>query len=170
MLTNQFYIQKSRLMLFPILQLEHNLIKPDNTYLAYKDKVKIEDSCLVCVYKRNYHDDAYFEYRENVLLKHDLFKELITTIDYDVIIFNLIEYKKDIEKFVNGKYSTLSPKVKHLIKECYKETILGSLMMETHLNPEDYHEYYAKEYGVNLEFVKETYETLSPPDLIKEKL
>jgi hypothetical protein len=168
MFLNTFYIQKSRIMLLPLLGLDPKDLKPATTYIAYKNIISLQDYKLICGYKRD--DDQYYDYRNNVLFKHPNYETLYRGLYTDYLVFDLSEYKKDFDVFLTGKYSKLSKRAKTAIKEYYNKTRVAPILLDTHLNPEEYHEVYANEFKVDVETVKEAYETLSPPDLIKEHL
>jgi hypothetical protein len=155
-------------MLFPILGIKHKTFKPDNTYLAYKDVIKIEDNHLICSYKRE-HSEEYYAYRNDVLTNHPMFVKIIPTLTYDLIVYNLSDYNKDYRLFIEGKYSKFSKPVKDLIMQHY-ESALGMALLDSHINPEEFHELYAKEYGVDIEVIREAHETLTPPNLKNETL
>jgi len=168
MFLNSFYIQKSKLLLFPLLELPKDSVKAKTTFLAYKGKVEITDPSIICVYERTHPD--YYDFRNNILFKHPMFDIMIRGFDYDYIVFNLKEFKKDYSRFLTGKYSKISMESKRIIKDHYDGTRLGPLMLDTHLNPSDYHEVYANEFGVDVDYVRKAHETLDAPDLEKETL
>ena len=166
MFLNTFYIQKSRLILLPILGIKLSEINPLKTYIAYKDVISNKDYKLICEYKRDNKD--YYQYRNENLFKHPKFEKLYRGLFSDFLVFNLEDYKKDYDYFISGKYSKLSKELKKKIKEFYSNSKIGPLLLDTHLNPEDYHEIYAKEFKVDVKYIKNTHETLTPPDLKKE--
>lgn len=169
MYLHQFYIQKSKLILFPLLDLKHDMYMPHETYLSYEPRIKLDDDCLVCTYKR-VHNEDYYNFRNTLLLKHPNFVKHVTTIDYDVIIFSLKHIKQDLESFKQGKYSELSKDSKNKILKYYSKSNLGFVLIDSHVNPEDYHDFYAKEYGIDLQIIQSTHETLDGPDMDREKL
>lgn len=168
MFLNSFYVQKSKLMLFPLLQLPKDSVKAKTTYLAYKDKVSVDDASIVCAYERNHED--YYDFRNNVLFKHPMFVVMHRGFDYDFIVFDLKDFKKDYDVFLTGGYSKISMESKRMIKDHYNGTRLGPLLLDTHLNPSDYHEVYANEFGVDVDYVRKAHETLDSPDLEKESV
>lgn len=167
MYLNSFYIQKSKLMLYPWLELPKTELQPHKTYIAYKHQIKFDDHKLICMYKR-LNDEKYYKYRNDALKNHPLFIEHIRSTIYDFIIFDLSKYKEDWNYFMKGKYSKFSKETKALIMKAYDNTEIGPLLLDTHLNPAYYHELYAQELGADIDILKKTYETLSPPDLEKE--
>jgi hypothetical protein len=167
MYLNSFYIQKSKLLLFPLLKISKEEFKPENTYLAYKDIVKLKTPSLICAYKR-IHDDNYYTFRNKTLFKHANFIMHFKDIDNDYMVFNLKEFSVDYKVFIDGKYSKFRKKTKTIIKESYNSTSIGPILIDTHLNPENYHKLYADYFLVDINALKHAHETLDPPNLKKE--
>tara|TARA_R110001592_G_scaffold148167_3_gene372884 strand:- start:9431 stop:9943 length:513 start_codon:yes stop_codon:yes gene_type:complete len=167
MFLNSFYVQKSKLLLYPLLQLPIDVIKPKTTYLAYKDKYGPKDYKLICAYKRE-NNEEYYKVRNEILFKNNFFIEHILGLEYDYLVFTIKKYSIDYDFFLKGEYSKLKPNTKRIILESYSSTKLGPALLDTHLNPENGHALYAKELMIDIEDLRLVYETLDPPDMSKE--
>jgi hypothetical protein len=161
------YIQRSRLFLYPILEIPFDsLIKPVMTYLA-TDKDNIgEVQSIILKYKQE-NTEEYYKFR-NDLLEHPRFDKHKVLIKYDIITFNLSDYKDDIQFLIQGKYSMFSEELKRKIKMFYNEKELGASIIDSYLYPEKYHKYYADYYSVSVDVMKEAHETFGPPLMSKE--
>jgi hypothetical protein len=166
MFLNSFYIQKSKLMLYPLLQFDKKSIRPKQTYLVYKNDVTLDNPAIVCKYERV--DKGYYEFRNKEVFLNKNFLLHLKGIDYDYVVFTLKDYAKDYQHFLDGEYSKFSPKTKEIILEGYNNTTIGPILIDTHLNPEKYHEIFADDLMSDVETIAEVYETLSPPDFEKE--
>jgi len=170
MLLAKTYLQKSNVILYPLLQIPITArYKPEVTYISSK-KYSTDDCVLICIYKSEATPEFY-DFRNKELCAHPLYLEHQVKIGENIIVFNLKnDYQKDFALFLDGKYSKISSKTKKEITKYYSSNELGSVLLDTHLHPEAYHEYYANCFNVSVELIKNNFETLSPPDLEKEKL
>jgi hypothetical protein len=176
MFLNTVYIQKSKLLLYPLLNIPKDMLQPVTSYgFSLKKKINPEDCKLICKYKRE-HDEKYFEKRSE-LFNHEYFEDIFRDSEYDYLIFDLNHYKKDITLFYKGLYSELSLGIKREIYEYYSSTKVGPMFIDMHLNPERYHEMFAchfadeeKSQDKLLESIREAHETLDPPNIQKENL
>jgi ubiquinone/menaquinone biosynthesis C-methylase UbiE len=162
-------MQKSHLFLYPLLGLSfREPFKPENTFIEFRDEVKKEDGKLVCIYQPQYSEE-YYNYRNNVLLQHPLYEKMITTRDKNIIIFNLsTDFKDTYERFLEGQYSKFSPLAKELISDYYKESEIAAISIQSHLEPEEFHQMYADFLNVSVDLIAKRYETLSPPCMERE--
>jgi hypothetical protein len=176
MFLNTVYIQKSKLLLYPLLDIPKDYLQPVTSYSFSKKKgIAPEDYLLICKYKRDYSEE-YFERRKE-LFAHEYFEDIFRGSEHDYLIFNLTRYKKDIALFYKGKYSELSMTTKNAIYAYYNSTKVGPMFIDMHLNPERYHEMFACHFEEDekgqdklLESIREAHETLNPPDMEKENL
>jgi hypothetical protein len=170
MLLANTYLQKSHVILYPLLELTHTAeFKPVETYVSSPIN-DTSDCVLVCIYKTE-NTQSFYDFRNNVLNQHPLFISGVVTLDKNIIRFNLKDqFKEDFLVFLQGKYSKLSEKAKGLIKKHYQETEMGKLVIDTHLDPEAYHKHYADYFNVPIELIQNNFETLTPPDLELEQL
>ena len=172
MYLNSFYVQKSKLMLYPLLKFKHDhLIRPKQTYLVseiFKNEYLLKEPNIICAYERG--DENYYEYRNKIIFNNEYFVKHIPDLKFDYIVFDLSEYSKDYTNFIKGKYSKFSIKAKEIILNSYGKTKIGAVLVDTHINPEKYHQLYADELKVDVGYLTKTHETLSPPDFEKETL
>lgn len=168
MYLNTFYIQKSKLLLYPLLGIAFDQIKPENTFVITDAAPEVKRP-LICAYKR-VPDENYYSFRNSVLYKHRLFKQMFRDLEYDYLIFDMDEFATEYESFMKGKYSHFRGDRKETILQYYSNTRLGPVLIDTHLNPEHYHEFYADAFSTTLESIVDVHETLSPPDIKKETL
>lgn len=167
MFLNSFYVQKSKLILYPLLQFDKSDKRPKQTYVSYKDVVLKEDPILICSYEKN-SIPGYEDFKENVILKNEYYMNQINTEEYDYITFDMSSYKEDYLHFLKGKYSKFSKDTKQVILDSYTNTTIGPLLVELHLKPGLYHDVFVDYFNEPIETMIEVHETLSPPDLEKE--
>ena len=169
MYLNSFYVQKSKLMLYPLLQFEADAIRPKQTFLAYKDEFSLEDPSIICAYERE-NNEKYYEFRNKIVFNNQYFVKHIRGLEFDYAVFSLLEFGRDYSHFLAGLYSRFSNEAKEIILKSYSTTKIGPILVDTHLNPENYHDLYSRELKVELESVSEAHETLDPPDFEKETI
>ena len=80
------------------------------------------------------------------------------------------KFEEDFNLFLKGKYSKFSESSKKLIKQFYAHNINAAIAIDSHIYPEEFHELYANLYEVSEEVIRNNFETLTPPDMLKEKL
>ena len=156
-------------MLYPLLQFATDAVRPKQTYLVYKNDFTLDNPCIICAYERQ-NDEAYYEFRNKVVFNNEYFLMHIIGLDYDYSVFTLQEFGKDYQHFLEGKYSKFSERTKEIILEAYSKTTIGPILVDTHLNPEKYHELFAKELNTDIESLTIVHETLNPPDFEKETI
>lgn len=163
------YFQKSRLLLYPLLDLGFDApFKPVETYISYKNEVDVNRRVLICIYKPEYSKE-YYDYRNNVLLTHEYFQKMVTSTDKNIIFFQLpLEHAKDFMNFLEGSYSQFSAIAKNKITDHYSHNEIAAVNIKSHIDPEEFHQYYADYLQVSLDLIVNNYETLTPPDLEKE--
>jgi hypothetical protein len=170
MLLISHYLQKSHLLLYPLLGMPINTkFKPTNTYLEYGGE---DNSCkLICLYEPEKLDKDYYLFRNEVLLHNPYFSEMSILIGRNIFKFDLKpDFEKDYKHFLNGKYSKFSESTKQIIAKYYSDNEISKIVIDSHLNPEEYHEAYAEFLEASVELIQNNFETLTPPDLIKETL
>ena len=171
MLLISHYLQKSHLLLYPLLgmAMRDTKFKPTNTNLEYGGE---DNSCkLICLYEPELLDEDYYTFRNKVLLNNPYFCELKILIGRNIVKFDLKkDFEKDYNHFINGKYSKFSETTKQIIGNYYSGNEISKVMIDSHLNPEEYHQAYADFLATSVELIKHNFETLTPPDLEKEVL
>ena len=165
------YFQKSKIFLYPLLEIQKGVkYVPINTYMAWEGQYSFEDSKLMCLYQQKF-TKAFAKFEEFQLLNHkylDDYRELDK--DLHLYVFDLVNYKKDIQNVIKGSYSKMRKKTKTLILDFFGDIAPLSEYIESYIYPEYYHEDYANELNVNLEDIERVWELCSKPDLEKENL
>ena len=165
------YFQKSKIFLYPLLEIQKGVkYVPINTYMAWEGQYSFEDSKLMCLYQQKF-TKAFAKFEEFQLLNHkylDDYRELDK--DLHLYVFDLVNYKKDIQNVIKGSYSKMRKKTKTLILDFFGDIAPISEYIESYIYPEYYHEDYANELNVNLEDIERVWELCSKPDLEKENL
>lgn len=167
----QDYFQKSKIFLYPLLEIKKGIkYVPINTYMAWEGQYSFEDSKLMCLYNQK-STKAFAKFEELQLLNHkylDDYRELDK--DLHLYIFDLNNYKKDIEHILKGLYSKIRKKTKSKILDFFGEDGPISEYIESYIYPEFYHEDYATELNVTLQSIQVVHELCSKPNLEKELL
>jgi len=165
------YFQKSKIFLYPLLEIQKGVkYVPINTYMAWEGQYSFEDSKLMCLYQQKF-TKAFAKFEEFQLLNHkylDDYRELDK--DLHLYVFDLVNYKKDIQNVIKGSYSKMRKKTKTQILDFFGDIAPISEYIESYIYPEYYHEDYANELNVNLEDIERVWELCSKPDLEKENL
>ena len=165
------YFQKSKIFLYPLLEIQKGVkYVPINTYMAWEGQYSFEDSKLMCLYQQK-STKAFAKFEEFQLLNHkylDDYRELDK--DLHLYVFDLVNYKKDIQNVIKGSYSKMRKKTKTQILDFFGDIAPISEYIESYIYPEYYHEDYANELNVNLEDIERVWELCSKPDLEKENL
>lgn len=165
------YFQKSKIFLYPLLEIKKGVrYVPIDTYLAWEGQYSFEDSKLMCLYKQKF-TKAFAKFEEFQLLNHkylDDYRELGD--DLHLYIFDLVNYKKDIQNVIKGTYSKMRKKTKTQILDFFGDIAPISEYIESYIYPEYYHEDYANELNVRIADIEKVWELCSKPDLEKETL
>ena len=105
------YFQKSKIFLYPLLEIQKGVkYVPINTYMAWEGQYSFEDSKLMCLYQQKF-TKAFAKFEEFQLLNHkylDDYRELDK--DLHLYVFDLVNYKKDIQNVIKGSYSKMRKK------------------------------------------------------------
>jgi len=165
------YFQKSKIFLYPLLEIQKGIkYVPINTYMAWEGQYSFEDSKLMCLYQQK-STKAFAKFEEFQLLNHkylDDYQELDK--DLHLYVFDLVNYKKDIQNVIKGLYSKMRKKTKTQILDFFGDIAPISEYIESYIYPEYYHDDYANELNVPLEDIEKVWELCSKPDLEKENL
>ena len=152
------YFQKSKIFLYPLLEIQKGVkYVPINTYMAWEGQYSFEDSKLMCLYQQKF-TKAFAKFEEFQLLNHkylDDYRELDK--DLHLYVFDLVNYKKDIQNIIKGSYSKMRKKTKTQILDFFGDIAPISEYIESYIYPEYYHEDYANELNVNLEDIERVY-------------
>ncbi len=164
------YFQKSRVFLYPLLELKKGLAYvPKQTYIALEYVHSFEDCRLLCRYQVKMCNS--FEVFINKYLKsHSKFDEYIDLGNNNhLFVFDFSNLKSDFDKFIDGKYSKFTLESKIIIMDFFSDTKTSDFI-EGFLSPEGYHEEYAEILNVKVEVLEKVFELCTPPDLEKEML
>lgn len=170
------YIQKSRIFIYPALGLKRgSSVTPIQIYTAWKNMYGFSDCKLCCLYHLR-KDEEFRLYLKNVLFNHPYYHDHHMVVDEKmVVVFDLKEIKDDWDKFLVGKYSKLSPKLKKKIRAFYGVSNLG--VIDSFLYPERYFNMFAGILTTTkvdepemVKLLKEVGELCSIPDFEKEEL
>lgn len=111
---NEVYKQKSSIYLWPSVNLvpSKNIYNPINTYL-YCDAIEesILDYKILALYKHSNETD-FDKWSKEVVIKHPMLDNCYVTEDGILYVFNLIEKKDLVDKFLNGEYTKFLDKDK----------------------------------------------------------
>ena len=170
------YIQKSRLFLYPALELKRgSSVTPVQTYTSWNDRYKLEDRKLSCVYHLR-DDEEFKRFEKDKLMGHKMFHDFKITKDgMGIYIFDFSHMQNDWDNFINGKYSKLSNDLKQKIRNFFGVNNRG--IIDSYLYPERFHTLYVellivdqKDYKEMHNILKNVKELCSKPDLEKENL
>jgi hypothetical protein len=150
------FFQKSKVFLYPLLKIRKGVSHvPVQTYVAWENVYSTENNRFFCEYSTKMTSTFKKDYIELNNDKH-------------LFIFDFTAYKSDFQRFISGAYSQFSLNNKISILDFFSNQKKISSYVEGFLSPEDVHELYAKELGVDVEIIQKIYEVCSPPDLKKE--
>jgi len=165
------YIQKSRIFLYPLLEIKKGSeAVPIESYVSWDNVYEKEDGKFICVYPvRN--DDVFKRFEKSKLMNHKLFDQYFETdSDKSVYVFDFEEHRSDWNYFLNGQYSSFSTSSKNIILKFFINNKNNYHHINSYLNPELYYEKYSELLGVDEKTLREVKELCSLPNLTKENL
>ena len=165
------YIQKSRIFLYPLLNIRRGVsVTPLQTYLTWDEVYTVSDCKLIAVY--HLRDDKQFkDFEEQKLFGNPLFEDFFELEnEKGAYVFDFSEYKNEYNKMLAGRYSELDGDYKRKILNFFRNHQGHHRMIESYINPKLYFEDYAKILNVPLTLIKEVGELCSLPDLEEEML
>ena len=162
------YFQKSKIFLYPLLNLPKTPLVSVQTYLMWENFVRLEDLKIVCVFEKT--DKTYFkEYEEKYITNNPkLVSKHPGENDQILYVFDLTDNEIDYLYFLKGRYSLLSDSCKLAIKRYNGSSSKEYEYIETYLFPERFMEHYAKLLDVDEESLKEVGELCDKYDINKE--
>ena len=165
------YFQKSKVFLYPLLELKKGLSHvPRQTYMAWDDVYSITDRMFLCVYQTEL-NESFIHFLDKNILHNKYFVEHISLEKgKQLLIYNLSSLKSDYDRVVKGKYSAITVENKIKIMDFFGDGDKGADYIHSFLSPESSHEEYAEFLGVSIDSLQEVYEICTPPDLEKETL
>jgi hypothetical protein len=172
------YFQKSKVFLYPLLGIKKGVrFVPIETYITWNHSLIDSKDILVCAYaikdstsnqeelqRKNQFNKFVIQYLE----KNELYHSRHHTSELELIVFDLSYFKKDLQKFREGKYSEFSLITKRLIMEFFGNTGTISEYMESYLYPEKYYEIYSEMLNISIETLEDVIELCDKPNLEKE--
>tara|TARA_R110000822_G_scaffold1267_20_gene5733 strand:- start:4872 stop:5435 length:564 start_codon:yes stop_codon:yes gene_type:complete len=164
------YFQKSKIFLYPLLEIKRGSIVPTETYLSWGDSYGAEDMKLVCIYKPE-DTDKYNNFEKTVLLKHTRLSDYVKVdSEHTIFTFDFSDYENEWKHFITGKYSKIDDSVKRKILNYFEKHSGNHVYVESYLYPEKYVAKYAELLNVPVELLISVGELCDKPDLEKEKL
>jgi hypothetical protein len=164
------YFQKSKIFLYPLLEIKRGSIVPTETYLSWGDSYGPEDMKLVCIYKPE-DTDKYNNFEKNVLLKHTRLLDYVKVdSEHTIFTFDFSDYENEWKHFIAGKYSMMDDSVKRKILNYFEKHSGNHVYVESYLYPEKYASKYAELLNVPVELLISVGELCDKPNLEKEKL
>jgi len=164
------YFQKSKVFLYPILELEKCFnINSTTTYLFLKDH-KEDDMYLYVLFKINDYKSFTLPCRKKIIY-NKFFHEIKILSNTEILItFNLFPICSDWEYFIEGKYSKFSKQSKDKILKFFNKDKANYVYVESFLYPEKYFNIYSHLLNVNLYHLEKTGELCDKLDIDKETL
>lgn len=165
------YFQKSAVFLFPVLNIpKGSSVTPVGIYTSLSDTYSHDDCKLIVSYYLR--DDVEFTSFEKTKLLGNKYYEFYieSNENLGIYVFDLSDYKKDWEYFMQGKYSKLSNSLKSRILNHYLKSKKNYVYVDSYLNPEMYFDIYSKLLGCNTKLLKGVGELCDKPNLEKETL
>jgi hypothetical protein len=163
------YFQKSKIFIYPLLGIKRGAVAvPDQTYLAYEDKIRPEHKIFLCRYQDR-KDEAYLQFEKERLIGHHLYRGYFLHDDGSkLFMFDLSGIGEDWDHLVNGRYSQVSLHRRETILNHFEKGTGNHIYIESFLFPEKHREQYAKILNVDLKVLEKVGELCSRPDLVKE--
>lgn len=163
------YFQKSKIFLYPLLDIKRGSIVPTETYVSWNSSYSPEDMKLICLYDCSHKDFVIFE--NTVLLKHNRLCDYIKLDSkHTVFTFDFSDLQDDWQNFINGKYSKINENLKRRILNYFDKNSGNYIYVESYLFPIKYIKKYAELLNVSEELLLSVEELCDKPDLEKEKL
>ena len=165
------YFQKSKVFLYPLLQIKKGITHvPIQTYVAWDNVYSINDYKFFCKYQTK-KTEKFTKFAMQNLISHPLYEESIQlNEEAQLFIYDFSKFKHDYKRFLDGKYSQLSLDTKIHILDFFGNTEKIASYVQGFLQPEEVHDDYAEKLGVSLSDIEKIYEVCTPPDLDKETL
>lgn len=163
------YSQKSKLFLYPLLKIRKGVsVTPIGTYTSWVGHYDHTDYKFMCTYHLR-DDKEFYLFEKSKLLKNPLFSDFYhLNEDKGMYVFDYSDLSKDWDKYLKGKYSTMSDEIKKVILSFYSSSKFSYPHIESYLNPHLYYENYAKLLDCDKSVLEKVVELCDKPDLDKE--
>jgi hypothetical protein len=163
------YFQKSKIFLYPLLDIKRGNVVPTETYISWGTSYSPEDVKLICLYDCSHKDFVMFQ--NTVLLKHNRLCDYVKIDNkHTVFTFDFSDIKDDWHNFINGKYSRINENLKRKILNYFDKNSGNYVYVESYLFPKKYIKRYAELLDVSEELLHSVKELCDKPNLDKEKL
>lgn len=165
------YYCKSKTYLYPLLGFSRNEVyKPEGSYLFFLDHSILSNEIIT--YYKHGDSELYNNFERTRIAQHPGIRSCYRTHEGTAYVFDLSEYKHDINRFLEGSYSQMSEKAKTKILQYMGDSAQDKKPKpgrEAHavLYPELYYDLIAKQLGVPRDLLSEL---ASIFDLDKETL
>ena len=126
------YFQKSKVFLYPLLQIKKGITHvPIQTYVAWDNVYSVNDHKFFCEYKTK-KTKVFNKFAADNLINNPLFEEAIELNEStQLYIYDFSSFKTDIKRFINDKYAeTLGVSIKS-IEDVYEVCTPPDLEKET---------------------------------------
>ena len=164
------YFQKSKIFLYPLLDIKRGSIVPIETYVSWNSSYAPEDMKLVCLYN-NTSSNNFVSFEKNVLLKHTRLCDYVRLDNnHTVFTFDFSDLQSDWLSFIEGKYSRINETLKRKILNYFDKNSGNYIYVESYLFPKKYMKRYAELLDVPVDLIASVGELCDKPDLDKEKL
>lgn len=165
------YFQKSKIFLYPALVIPRGTsVTPLETYVSWTGHYTKEDHKLICLYHLR-SDQEFRAFEKMKLFGNPYFHDFYEVEDGKALyIFDYQELKTDWDKFLAGKYSSISNHLKSLIQSHYSKSKKNYVYVDSYLNPEMYYDLYSRILECDRKLLEDVGELCDVPDFDKETI
>jgi len=166
----QKYFQKSFTFLYPLLGFKKGKHpKPTQTYVCWEGTdFSVEKRKLICVFEKQ-NTEEWKSFEMNYLVTHKMLEQIVAIDEKTVIyVFDMNIFAADYDRFVKGKYSTMSVQVKKILTDYYGTHTPEWVYIESFLFPGKYFKQYAEILDIEEQVLKDVGELCDLLDITKE--
>ena len=132
------YFQKSKVFLYPLLELRKGLTHvPKQTYSAWEDVYSVEDRMFLCLYKTPLNESFQKFITENIHSNKYYDQHIELAEGKHLFVFDFSSLKFDYDNFIKGSYSKYSVDSKVKILDFFGNDDKVSEYIHSFLSPED---------------------------------
>ena len=166
------YFQKSKVFLYPLLGIKKGVkFVPLQTYISWNGYYTENMYKFLCLYSVDKNNPEFEKFQKLHLRSHPDFEEYHVIDDKNhLYVFDLSKYKRDINKFKKGKYSTISKRSKEIITKFFGDKGTIADYVESYLFPDFYWDDYSDILDVDIQDLIAVGELCDLPNLEKEDL
>jgi hypothetical protein len=163
------YFQKSRIFLYPALDIHVSNFMPYQTYVAWDNELDLDAKFLICVFDLQ-STPEFHQFEKARLMNHVLFEDYYElSSGRGAYIFRMAGLPI-WDAFISGNYSKFPDVYKDKIIKCHGISTANKEHLESYLYPEKYYRDYARALDIDESVLQEVGQLCSPPNLKKEKL